>query len=26
MFRRNLDRWDIKEVPAGTSFEKAFRS
>src|SRR3989475_5236188 len=24
MFRRNLDRWGIKEVPAGTSFEKAF--
>jgi len=24
MFRRNLDRWGIKEVPAATSFEKAF--
>jgi peptide/nickel transport system substrate-binding protein len=24
MFRRNLDRWGIKDVPAGTSFEKVY--
>jgi peptide/nickel transport system substrate-binding protein len=24
MFRRNLDKWGIKEVPAGTSFEKVY--
>ena len=24
MFRKNLDRWGIKDVPAGTSFEKVY--
>jgi peptide/nickel transport system substrate-binding protein len=24
MFRKNLDRWGIKDVPAGTSFEKLY--
>src|SRR5215813_2680794 len=24
MFRRNLDKWGIKDVPAGTAFEKSF--